>query len=74
MTQFADTALGKRLGVVTVRPLRPKDTRAYLDAAGGDGWTEVLSELGADDTLARVLANPLMLWLARVEYQYKSPR
>jgi hypothetical protein len=60
--------------VVAVQPLLPADTRRYLDPTGSGGWAEVLGETEADGgALASVLANPLMLWLARVEYEGKSP-
>jgi hypothetical protein len=59
---------------VAVQPLLPADTRRYLDPTGSGGWAEVLGEMDADGgELAGVLANPLMLWLARVEYEGKSP-
>jgi hypothetical protein len=65
----------KGSAVVAVQPLRRKDTRAYLDAAGADRWAKVLGQVNAAPAgpLARVLANPLMLWLARVEYDGYSP-
>jgi hypothetical protein len=71
-----ETAAGvKGSVVVAVQPLRLKDTKAYLDAAGGDRWAKVLGKMHTDDDrpLAQVLKNPLMLWLARVEYEGYSP-
>jgi hypothetical protein len=67
-------AVVKNSVVVAVQRLRPADTRRYLDPTGSGGWIEVLGETDADSgELAGVLANPLMLWLARVEYEGKSP-
>jgi hypothetical protein len=61
--------------VVAVKPLRPKDSRAYLAAASGDLWTVALGGMDSDKDgpLPSVLANPLMLWLTRVEYDGKTP-
>jgi NACHT domain len=59
--------------VVEVQPLRAADTRSYLDPTGSGGWDEVLGDNAHGGELASVLTNPLMLWLARVEYEGKSP-
>ena len=59
--------------VVAIRPLLATDIRAYLDPTGKGPWAEVLAGTGVDRPLAGVLANPLMLWLARVVYDDKSP-
>jgi NACHT domain len=64
----------KGMVVVAVQPLLPADTMRYLDPSGKGAWARVLGEMDTDSSeLARVLANPLMLWLARLEYQGKSP-
>jgi NACHT domain len=76
--EYRDAVRENRVGVkgaavVVVQPLHLEDIRAYLDAAGGDGWGKVLDEMDANGALARVLTNPLMLWLARIEYERESP-
>ena len=63
----------KHAAVVAVQPLLPDAIKDYLDPTGRGGWTAVLSDLNADDVLADVLANPLMLYLARVEYTGRNP-
>jgi hypothetical protein len=60
--------------LITLAPLGPADVRDYLmDAteAPAERWDPVFDELDADPggPLARVLTNPLMLWLARTEYE-----
>ncbi len=58
---------------VVVQPLRLEATQAYLDPTGSGPWASVLDEMNPSDALARVLTNPLMLSLARVEYEGQSP-
>jgi hypothetical protein len=77
--EYRTAASQNRSGVkgsvaVAVQPLLSADTRRYLDPTGSGGWAQVLDDMDArGGELARVLANPLMLWLARVEYEGKSP-
>lgn len=67
--------------VVELQPLLIADIKNYLVRTGNDRWVKVLRTLAADDRgpsapqgpLAQVLANPLMLWLARTVYADKSP-
>ncbi|MER5942496.1 NACHT domain-containing protein [Streptomyces sp. NPDC001928] len=68
--------------VIHLQPLRPETLAAYLprttrpDSALGSGtkWTPVLQQLGSHPdlpssrSLATVLSNPLMVWLARVQF------
>jgi hypothetical protein len=64
-----------RAEVVGVLPLLDTDIRAYLDPGGSGLWHELLSDMQADaiGELGSVLANPLMLWLARVDYDGENP-
>jgi NACHT domain len=76
--QYLDAIRQNREGikdapVVAIRPLLAGDIQAYLDPTGRGPWAEVLARMDADGPLAAVLANPLMLWLARVVYADKSP-
>ncbi len=59
--------------VVAIRPLLAANIRAYLDPSGNGPWAEVLARIDTNGPLAGVLANPLMLWLARVVYRDESP-
>ena len=62
-------------GIVAVQPLPPADIRTYLDPAGSGRWARVFAKMDDDSgrVLAEVLANPLMLWLARVVYGGETP-
>lgn len=63
----------KDASVAAISPLLSADIRAYLDPTGRSPWTAVLAGMDANSPLAAVLANPLMLWLARIVYTDKSP-
>jgi hypothetical protein len=63
--------------VITLRPLAIRDVRAYLkDATDApvERWDPVFetSETEPDGPLAQALTNPLMLWLARTEYEQRN--
>src|SRR5262249_28882308 len=77
--QYVDAIRQNRSGVkdvlvVAIRPLLAVDIRAYLDPTGRGPWADVLARMGADGPLAEVLANPLMLWLARLVHDDMDPR
>jgi tetratricopeptide (TPR) repeat protein len=79
--EYRDAVRDNRAGikgaaVVVIQPLLAADIRAYLDPAGSGQWAEALAELDddAESPLAGLLANPLMLWLARLVYQDRNPR
>jgi hypothetical protein len=63
----------KDCAVVRVEPLARDDFTAYLRHTGHENWTGVLRSVRKDHPLERVLANPLMLYLARVEYEQAEP-
>ena len=76
--QYADAIRQNREGIknalaVAIRPLLVADIWAYLDPTGRGPWAGVLAGIDVNGPLAEVLANPLMLWLARVVYHDANP-
>jgi hypothetical protein len=63
--------------VITLQPLAVADVRAYLNDATDAPlarWDPVFEtlETDPDGPLAPALTNPLMLWLARTEYEHRD--
>jgi tetratricopeptide (TPR) repeat protein len=60
--------------VVELQPLSVPEIKHYLDPNSTGEWSEVLDRLDVDPQgpLAKVLANPLMLWVARMSCR-KNP-
>ena len=63
-----------RATVIELEPLRASEVRRYLTEATdapSERWRRVFVQMGAeaDGVLARTLATPLMIWLARTVYQ-----
>ena len=64
----------KNCEIVKLEPLAQPDVTAYLKHTASGGWTRVLASLPDNAALRRVLENPLMLYLARREYEHADPQ
>jgi len=75
--EFLEAIVQNRPGVkgcpvIEVQPLLREDVKTYLTDTP-TGWAEVLDPLDDGAPLVTLLSNPLMLYLARVEYEDKDP-
>jgi hypothetical protein len=77
--EYAEAVAGAGRGVsqatvVELLPLAAEDIKDYLRGAtsqqGPDRWDRVFRDLDTGGPVAAVLANPMMLWLARTVYEF----